>query len=97
MHYFENNLGSLRVSIASASISCYIEEKVEDVKGDRKITNLKSLNRIEMEEWGGPTKEDNFVFTHAWTLLKSKGLIRGKEQGRRQIWLNVIYITVFHQ
>jgi hypothetical protein len=55
------------------------------------------LNKIEMEKWGELTKEGNFAFTWAWLLLKNEGRTRGEGQMRRQLWLDVIYITIFHE
>jgi hypothetical protein len=49
-----------------------------------------------MEEWGRLTKEGNFVFTQAWTLLKSKGLDKRRGTREKTNWLDVIYTTVFH-
>ncbi len=54
------------------------------MEGDPQIANPKSLNEVEMEEWGELTKEGNFAFAWAWTLLKSEGRTKGKEQARRQ-------------
>lgn len=67
-----------------APVNPSIDERLKDVEGDPQIANPKSLNEVEMEEWGELTKEGNFAFAWAWTLLKSEGRTRGKEQARRQ-------------
>jgi hypothetical protein len=75
---FENNSRSLRVNTTSALVSPKTDERLEDIKGDPQIVNLKSLNGVKIEESGELIKEGNFIFTWAWMLLKNKGLTRRK-------------------
>jgi hypothetical protein len=91
---FESNSRSLRVNTVGALVSPNTNEKLEDVEGDPQIVNIKSLNGVEIEEFGKLTKEGNFVFTRAWMLLITKGLTIGEEQMRRQFNL-MLYIQQY--
>jgi hypothetical protein len=49
---FENNLRLFRVNIVGALVNPNIDERLEYVEGDPLIANLKSLNGVEIEEFG---------------------------------------------
>jgi hypothetical protein len=90
----ESNSRSLKISTNGALVSLNTDERLENIKGDPQIVNLKSLNGVEIKELGQLIEEGNFVFTWAWMLLKSKGLTRGEEQARRQFGL-MLYIQQY--